>query len=161
MAGLPPARDSLGLPPSCRRTEDAAKPPTASCKIGEPARDALSDSSARRILLSGSSSPSGSSSGRAAPSTSVPAALAASLERERAAGAQLESALSVIDECEGVAAATAGELGRNRDTLTKIHKGVQDVDAEATEAREVARRMQRRTGFTGMFVQMYEAVTGK
>lgn len=155
MAGLPPARESLGLP-SSGRTEDAAKLSTA-----KPARDALSDSSARRVLLPGSSSPSGSSGVRAAPSTSVSASLAASLERERAAGAQLESALSVIDECQGVAAVTAGELGRNRETLTKIHKGVRDVDAEATEAREVARRMQRRTGFTGMFVQLYEAVTGK
>jgi len=83
------------------------------------------------------------------------------LARERAAGAKLESALSVLDDCQTVAAATASELGRNGETLARIQRGVRDVDTSVTEARQLTRRMQRRTGFTGIFVQLYEAVTGK
>ena len=108
----------------------------------------LSESGARAALF-GSTGPTGVTP------------VSASLDRERAAGAHLEATLSVLEGCLDTAVATQGELARNRETLVRAGKNAAEVAAEADEGREIARRMQRRTGFAGFFVQMYEAVTGK
>lgn len=94
-------------------------------------------------------------------SPNVESSAAEVLARERAAGAKLEAALSVLDGLHEPARETLNELGRNRETIAQVLKNTQKVEAAADEGRDVTRRMQRRTGFSGMFVQLYEAMTGR
>lgn len=146
MQSLPPAR----VPDKPPRPIPPAAPSSPAPVI---APQKLGDGAARAALLGGGALQAASSAG-------APAQVA-SLDRERQAGAQLEASLSVLEGCLETATATQGELGRNRETLVRASKNARQVAAEADEGREIAHRMQRRTGFTGFFVQMYEAVTGK
>lgn len=83
------------------------------------------------------------------------------LKTEREGADTLNASLSLLEETVAVAQGSAEELARNRETISSIKRHAVEVGAAADDGRATVNRMQRRTGFWGVFVQAYEAVTGK